>query len=98
MPIAPTPIPALDASERTLTPWHFDGHGINAKSGERIATVRGDSYEERAAAGNLMAAAPALLRALHGAMRTLRMMHGEDCTCGECKDARAAIAQAEGGK
>ena len=43
----------------------------------------------------LLAAAPELLKALKGTMRTMQMMHGADCRCVECKDARAAIEKAE---
>ena len=45
----------------------------------------------------LVAVAAAMLEALEGTMRTMIIHHGADCRCNECKAARAAIAQAQGG-
>jgi hypothetical protein len=37
------------------TRYHFDGHGINDAKGERMATVRGATWQEREPLGHLIA-------------------------------------------
>ena len=59
-------------SRHTVGPWSFDGHGINAAGGERIAKVCHKQYGDEGGANlprfeadsRLIAAAPELLDAL----------------------------------
>jgi hypothetical protein len=67
--------------------------------GRKIVFWGGDyntTAEEGVANAHLIAAAPELLAALKGTMRTMIMMHDAECRCHECRDARNAIAKAEG--
>lgn len=66
--------------EHTIGPWHFDGHGVNSPTGERIAKVQhSNNYEEGPdgkprrnarfdADSSLIAAAPDLLMACREAL------------------------------
>lgn len=44
-----------------VTPFHFDGHGVNDATGQRIAKVTvGESWQDREPVGKLLSAAPEL--------------------------------------
>ena len=94
----------------TPTPFRYDGHGINAADGTRIAKVciqrlAGDQRginPEFDRLSNLFAAAPKLLASLK---ETLEALHNETDGKNEHwvtkrikQSARAAIAEAEGGQ
>ena len=59
-------------SKHTPGPWRFDGHGVNAADGQRIATLRESLKHspEGEATGAALAAAPELLEALRTIARS----------------------------
>jgi hypothetical protein len=87
----------------TPGPWFADDDGYIYGGPDRLILTDPSSAnpdipaEETEANAALIAAAPDLLAALKGTMRTLRMQHGDDCKCLECQNANAAIAKAEKG-
>lgn len=87
-------------SKHTPGPWHqhirMDGSSeVEAGRTFPVASTTGCiGGTEGHANARLIAAAPELLEALQGTMRTMEMHHGKDCRCKECLSARAAIAKA----
>jgi hypothetical protein len=93
--------------KETPEPWKFDGHGINDAEGKRIAKVcscepyiypegRVERNKEFDRISNLFAGAPELLAALISVTDHLERIGDSRKDAPFIKQARAAIAKAEG--
>jgi hypothetical protein len=87
-----------DLTDTTHPSLSYDGCGINGRDQyrTRIATFTDKRGPVAHHYGPLFAAAPELLAALKGTLRTMVIYHGADCRCKECQAVHDAIAKAEG--
>lgn len=61
-----------------VTPFHFDGHGVNDATGQRIAKVSvGETWQDREPVGKLLSAAPELRDLLAAAVARVKLANEE---------------------